>query len=217
VKRFRHIAVEGVIGVGKTTLAHKLAAMLHAELLLERPEDNPFIEKFYTDRARYALPTQLSFLFQRVEQAKAFIQGGVFSQLVVSDFMFAKDRLFAQLTLSDDEFSLYQRISQDVAPPVPEPDLVIWLRAPATVLLERVRRRARPMEASLAHEDLHALEQHYAQYFAEHVQLPLLSVATEHFDFERSSQALDTLMARLASFVGPRETLEATGSWVGTP
>lgn len=206
--QLRHIAVEGAIGVGKTTLATRLAAALGARLMLERPEENPFLEKFYADRARHALPTQLSFLFQRAEQARELMQGGVFASLVVSDFMFAKDGLFASLTLSDDEYRLYQRISTDVAPPVPDPDLVVWLRAPATTLHERVQRRGRSMERDLVSGELEALDAHYAAFFARETHLRVLAVETEHLDFARSDTALSALLEHIVQFEGPRETFD---------
>jgi deoxyguanosine kinase len=202
----KHIAIEGAIGVGKTTLARRLAQALDARLLLERPEDNPFLEQFYADRARHALPTQLTFLFQRAEQARELMQGGVFTNLVVSDFMFAKDRLFAELTLSDEEFKLYQRISRDVAPPVPAPDLVVWLRADGASLRERVQRRGRPMELELGADDLSALDASYARAFANEPSLPLLIVPTSTLDFEHDRAAFEALVAHIQGFEGPRET-----------
>ena len=123
--RFRHIAVEGAIGAGKTTLATRLSARIGARLLLERPEDNPFLEKFYADRTRYALPTQLSFLFQRIEQAREISQAGIFEPLVVSDFMFEKDELFARLMLSDDEYRLYRRVGDELAALAPAPSVAV--------------------------------------------------------------------------------------------
>lgn len=204
----RHIAVEGAIGVGKTTLARRLAAHLNARLLLERPEDNPFLTKFYADRARYALPTQLSFLFQRAEQAADLTQGGIFASLVVSDFMFAKDRLFAQLTLSDDEYRLYERISRDVAPPTPPPDLVLWLRAGPDTLLERVVRRGRPMERGLLSDDLAQLDAHYAAYFARETGLPVLEVDTTCVDLARDDGALTSLVSRIDAFDGTRDAFD---------
>lgn len=208
LERYRHIAVEGAIGVGKTTLARRLAQALGARLLLEKPEDNPFLAKYYADPARYALPTQLSFLFQRAEQAGELMQAGIFASLVVSDFMFAKDRLFAQLTLSDDEYKLYERISADVAPPTPPPDLVVWLRAPATVLLERVLRRGRAMEQGLQSDRLQQLDQHYAAFFARETSLPVLAVETAHADYEHSDAALNALVQRIEAFDGTRAAFD---------
>ncbi len=208
LSRFKHIAVEGAIGVGKTTLARRLAEALGARLLLEKPEDNPFLEKFYSDRARYALPTQLSFLFQRAEQASEWMQSGIFTSLVVSDFMFAKDDLFAQFTLSDEEYKLYQRISRDVAPPTPPPDLILWLRAPPATLHERVVRRDRPMERGLESADLAQLDQRYAEFFEREKSLAVLAVETQHADFGQSHVALQALIERIGAFSGPRESFD---------
>lgn len=208
VERFRHIAVEGAIGVGKTTLARRLAQALDAQLLLERPEDNPFLAKYYADPSRYALPTQLSFLFQRAEQAAGLMQSGMFASLVVSDFMFAKDRLFAQLTLSDDEYKLYERISADVAPPTPLPDLVLWLRASAPVLRERVMRRGRRMEQGLQVEQLRQLDQCYAAYFARETSLPVLVLETSQTDYEHGNMPLQALLQQIDAFDGSRAAFD---------
>ncbi len=208
----KHIAIEGAIGVGKTTLAQRLAGMVGARVLLEKPEDNPFLAQFYTDRARYALPTQLSFLFQRAEQASELMQGGIFTSLVVSDFMFAKDDLFAQWTLSDEEYKLYQRISRDVAPPTPPPDLVIWLRAPGSTLRERVLKRGRTMELGLQSQELQALDDRYAAYFSRMTTLPVLAVETSHVASSdgngHSARAMVALIERIAGFEGPREQFD---------
>ena len=198
--RHRYIAIEGAIGVGKTTLAARLAPRLGARLLLERPEENPFLERFYADRARYALPTQLSFLFQRLEQARELTQSGIFAPLVVSDFMFAKDELFARLTLSDDEYRLYRRIGDDFASFVPQPDLIVWLRAPSPTLVERIGRRGRAMERGLETRDLDDLDAQYAAHFARHPRLPVMSVDTSSTDFSADEQALDALIARMGAF-----------------
>ncbi len=207
--RLRHLAVEGAIGAGKTTLATRLAARVGARLLLERPEDNPFLEKFYADRARYALPTQLSFLFQRIEQARELSQAGIFEPLVVSDFMFEKDDLFARLMLSDDEYRLYRRIGDELATLAPAPDLVLWLRAPAATLLERIARRGREMERGIEAHELDQLDALYAACFARHPRLPVLEVDVAAFDFATSDGAVDALLERIASFGGPRGRFEA--------
>jgi deoxyguanosine kinase len=207
--RYAHIAVEGAIGAGKTTLATRLAARIGARLLLERPEDNPFLEKFYADRTRYALPTQLSFLFQRIEQAREISQAGIFEPLVVSDFMFEKDELFARLMLSDDEYRLYRRVGDELAALAPAPDLVLWLRAPATTLLERIARRGRAMERGIEAGELDELDALYAACFARHPALPVLEVDAAAHDFAASDAALDALLARIASFDGTRGSFEA--------
>src|SRR5207237_1255618 len=138
--RYRHIAIEGPIGAGKTTLAGQLAGRIGAALMLEQPAENPFLWRFYQDRAGYAFQTQIFFLFQREKQMRSLAQPSVFAQAVVSDFMFAKDALFARLNLSDEEYRLYAQMHQPIAAQLCEPDLVIWLRASAETLLGRVRK-----------------------------------------------------------------------------
>ena len=182
MKRFRHIAIEGPIGAGKSTLASLLAPPLGAELLLDRPQDNPFLKDFYTDGPRYAFQTQLFFLFQRAEQTRALAQPGMFAPLVVSDFMLDKDRLFARLTLSDEEYRLYSMIDAQVAPRVPAPDLVIWLDGPMVVLRDRITRRGRAMERRIENDYLRAVADAYGAYFDAHTDLPLLVVDIDRFD-----------------------------------
>ncbi|MBL8317105.1 MAG: deoxynucleoside kinase [Burkholderiaceae bacterium] len=208
MKRYRHIAIDGPIGAGKTTLASLLAPQLGAELLLERPHENPFLKDFYIDGPRYAFQTQLFFLFQRVEQYRALTQPGMFVPLVVSDFMFDKDRLFARLTLSDEEFRLYTQIHQQSAPHVPSPDLVIWLDGPTVALRERIQRRGRPMERRIDTEYLHALAEAYGAYFDENPELPVLMVDIDRFDPLRRPGDVALLVKRIAEFRGPRESWE---------
>jgi deoxyguanosine kinase len=209
MKRLRHIAIEGPIGAGKSTLASLLAPPLGAELLLERPHENPFLKHFYVDGARYAFQTQLFFLFQRIEQYRVLTQPGMFMPLVVSDFMFDKDRLFARLTLSDEEFRLYSQIHAQMAPHAPQPDLVIWLDGPTVVLRERIQRRGRPMERRIESEYLHALGEAYGAYFDAHPNLPVLMIDVDHFDPLRRPGDVQRLVERIARFEGPRESWEA--------
>lgn len=209
MKRYRHIAIEGPIGAGKTTLASLLAPQLGAELLLERPHENPFLKDFYIDGPRYAFQTQLFFLFQRVEQYRTLTQPGMFVPLVVSDFMFDKDRLFARLTLSDEEFHLYTQIHQQSAPRVPPPDLVVWLDGPTVMLRERIQRRGRPMERRIETEYLHALAEAYGAYFDENPELPVLMVDIDRFDPLRRPGDVTMLVKRIADFRGPRESWES--------
>ncbi|MFO1219773.1 MAG: deoxynucleoside kinase [Burkholderiaceae bacterium] len=209
MKRFRHIAIEGPIGAGKSTLASLLAPQLGAELLLERPHENPFLKDFYQDGARYAFQTQLFFLFQRVEQYRSLTQPGMFVPLMISDFMFDKDNLFARLTLSDEEFRLYQQIHAQVAPRAPQPDLVIWLDGPTVLLRERIQRRGRPMERRIETEYLHAIAEAYGAYFDERPQLPVLMVDIDRFDPMRRPGDVATLVERIAHFEGPRESWDA--------
>ncbi len=205
MKRYRHIAVEGPIGAGKSTLASLLAPPLGAELLLERPHENPFLKDFYVDGGRFAFQTQLFFLFQRIEQYRALTQPGMFAPLVVSDFMFDKDRLFARLTLSDEEFRLYSQIHAQMAPHMPQPDLVIWLDGPTVALRERIHRRGRPMERRIESEYLHALGEAYGEYFDAHPALPVLMIDIDRFDPLRRPGDVQRLLDHIARFEGPRE------------
>src|SRR3989449_2587862 len=141
VDKFRYLVVEGPIGAGKTTLAKRLASRLSAELLLEQPSENPFLGRFYQDMARFALPAQLFFLFQRARMIEPLVQLDMFGKPTVADFLLDKDPLFARITLSGDELALYQKIYEALRPRAPVPDLVIYLQAQPGTLIERVRRR----------------------------------------------------------------------------
>lgn len=207
--RFHHIAVEGPIGVGKSSLAARLARHLGAELVLEQPAENPFLPRFYADMAGYAFQTQLFFLFQRLRQMQALVQTSVFASAVVSDFMFAKDAIFARLTLSDDEHRLYRQIHAQLAPQLPEPDLVIWLQAPAPTLFQRIRRRAIAMEQGIAPAYLERLAAAYAAHFHSYDGAPLFAVATDQFNPAESDADFTLLLARLDAFKGRREFFNA--------
>jgi len=161
----RFIAVEGPIGVGKTTLAKRLARTFNYDTLLEQAEENPFLEKFYTDRRSAALPTQLFFLFQRVKQLQTLRQGDIFSPVRIADFLMDKDPLFAQVTLDEDELRLYQNVYDQLTVDAPTPDLVIYLQAPADVLLERIQRRGTSMEQNIDPGYLRILNEAYTRFF----------------------------------------------------
>ena len=212
--RFAHVAVEGAIGVGKTTLARALAEHWQARLLLEQPADNPFLERYYRcmDQRQgdwrgnpLALQTQLSFLFQRIEQLAALGQPGMFERGVVSDFVFAKDAIFAALVLDDEDLAVYRQIHKRHSARSPEPTLVIWLHAEPDTLLARVHQRARPMERHLSEDYLRALSQAYHHHFASHRGAPVLAINTEAFHPADGGPNFQRLLARIDSFVGPFE------------
>jgi deoxyguanosine kinase len=192
-------------GVGKSTLARRLAARLGAELLLEQPQDNPFLDRFYSDMPGYAFQTQLAFLFQRVKQMQAAAQPGMFDTAVVSDYLFEKDAIFARLNLGDDEFRLYSQMFAQVAPQVRGPDLVIWLQASPATLLQRIRERAIPMEQGIAPAYLQRLCDAYVEFFQGFDAAPVFAVGTERFNPIERDADFALLLARLAAFHGRRE------------
>ncbi len=210
--RFRHIAVEGPIGAGKTSLGRRLAAHLGSEFLPELPADNPFLDRFYADMPGYAFQTQLFFLFQRQKQLQAIAQPSMFAPGVVSDFMFAKDALFARLNLSDDEHRLYAQMHAQVASQVREPDLVIRLQAAPETLLARVRKRGVAMEQQgIDLGYLTRLCDAYAAFFATYEGAPVFSVETESFNPAERSTDFDRLIERLVAFEGRRAFESAQG------
>jgi deoxyguanosine kinase len=180
----RFIAVEGPIGAGKSTLARILADDLQARLVEEQPEENPFFAPFYRDPARYALPVQLTFLLQRYTQQAELAQEDLFAQGgVVSDYLFAKDRLFASLNLSPDELRLYDRIYQTLAPRAVPPDLVVYLQARTEVLLDRIARRGRREEQPIEPDYVRRVAEAYAEFFFNYNESPLLIVNVSDIDF----------------------------------
>ena len=203
--KHRHIVVEGPIGCGKTSLTHRLAQRLGATELLEDPKANPFLPLFYRDMRRYALPTQLFFLFQRVQQLEGVRQPDLFGKPIVADFSLAKDPLFARLTLDDAEYQLYAKIHDHVQPQVPVPDLVIYLQASVDTLVHRVRKRGNPIESGIDEEYLRRLSEAYTRYFYDYGDSRLLIVNSERLDFVNDPSHLDLLVERMESMRGGRE------------
>ncbi len=192
-----YVVVEGPIGVGKSRLAEQLAERMNAQPLLERSQENPFLERFYRNPREGAFPTQLFFLMQRAEMLSGLRQSDLFQPRVVSDFLFAKDRLFAQLNLDSHEFDLYDRVWQTLAPSVPAPDLVVYLQAPVEVLQGRLKRHAKGPEARLDGDYLERLAGAYVDFFHHYSDAPVLIVNSAGLDPLGSEAHLEMLLEEM--------------------
>lgn len=182
----RYIAVEGCIGVGKTTLARNIARLFNYDMLLEQPEENPFLERFYRDPRSTALPTQLFFLFQRANQLQSLRQDDMFAPVRVADFLIEKDQLFARVTLDDDELNIYRQVYDKLVINAPKPDLVIYLQAPLDVLLERIRQRGISAEQHISADYLKALNDAYTEFFHFYDGAPLLIVNAKDLNLAKN-------------------------------
>jgi deoxyadenosine/deoxycytidine kinase len=198
----RYVAVEGVIGVGKTSLAKLLSDRLQAQLVLEEVEENPFLKDFYRDRARYAFQTQMHFLFSRYQQQRSLRQTELFSERLIADYLFQKDRIFAGLNLSDRELALYEKLVVWLELAVVKPDVVVYLQASSDVLLERIQRRGRPFERDMDREYIRQLNEAYNHFFFHYTEAPLLVVNTNGIDFVNNADDFEDLLARI---VGHRQ------------
>jgi deoxyguanosine kinase len=178
----RYIVIEGPIGVGKTSLARKLGASLGGELVLEQAAENPFLERFYRNPRAGAFPAQLYFLFQRAQQLAGLKQQDLFARLRVADYMLDKDRMFARVTLDEDEFRLYEQVHAKLSIEAPKPDLVVYLQAPVDVLLDRIARRGIGYESMIDRAYLERLNETYAQFFHDYEGAPLLIVNAASID-----------------------------------
>ncbi len=197
--RQRYIVVEGPVGVGKTALTRALAKRFAARSVFEIVEENPFLASFYQDRNKYAFQTQLFFLLSRFKQQQELFQQDLFSQATVSDYLFAKDRIFASITLDPNELALYERVYEHLGPRVMKPDLVIYLQARLDVLLARIRKRGREFERKFDPEYLAELSRTYNDFFHRYDETPLLVINTSDIDFVESDKDFEELIRALGS------------------
>lgn len=206
LEKTRYLVVEGPIGVGKTTLTRKLAERLGAQTMLESPQDNPFLDRFYRDAGRYALAAQMHFLLHRTAQIRELMKVDLATTRVFSDYLLEKDQLFAQLTLEEDELSLYRRLHFALQPAAPVPDLVIYLQAEPEVLIERIKKRGVASENGISEAYIHRLCESYSRFFYDYDTAPLLIVNNERLnpidddDFELLLTHMDTMRGKREFF-----------------
>ena len=193
-REHRYIVVEGPIGVGKSSLTHILAERYAARKVLEVVEENPFLSSFYSDRAKFAFQTQMFFLLSRFKQQQKLFQQDLFASVTISDYLFAKDRIFAHLTLDPNELSLYERIFEELGPRVAKPDLVIYMQARLDVLLARIKKRGREFERKFDSQYLQDLCKAYNEFFFHYQDTPLLVVDTSDIDFVNNPADLESLL-----------------------
>ena len=195
----KYIIIEGPIGVGKTSLSNKLALEWDADLVLENVDDNPFLSKFYKNPREVSLQTQLYFLLTRTRQVQAFKQQDIFSNARVSDFMLQKDRLFAQVTLNNEEYDLYDQLYSYMAVDIPKPDLIIYLQAPIDTLIKRIKKRGRNFEKYIDAEYLERLNAMYLKFFNTYDASPLLIINAGDIDFVNNKNDYKNLLDKIYS------------------
>jgi len=194
MRNLNYVAIEGAIGVGKTSLAKLLSDRLGAKLVLEKFEENPFLSEFYDDPVRFAFQTQLFFLLQRYQQQQELRQVDMFHNLLISDYMFIKDRLFASLNLDEKEMSLYDSIANMLERNIINPDLIIYLQADTSTLIKNIAKRGRDFEANISYDYINALNEIYTEYFFRYNDTPLVIINTNHIDFVNNSADLDQVI-----------------------
>ena len=207
MKDLRFITVEGVIGAGKTSLVEILAKRFHAGMILEKFEDNPFLENFYADPAKHAFHTQLYFLMSRYRQQRQISQIDLFASRIIADYFFEKDRIFAEINLNEEEFALYDKIYGLIERDVPKPDLVIYLQASAEFLYKRIRQRDRNFESNIDFGYIEQLCEAYNAFFFHYKTSPLLIVDIKGFDFTGNSKDLDLICDEVKHLKEPRRIL----------
>ena len=209
----KYIAIEGPIGVGKTTLANKIAETFNYDAFLEQPAENPFLKNFYRNPSQSALATQLFFLFQRMQQIQDLKQRSLFENVRVADFLIEKDRLFAEVTLSNEEMNLYDKVYEHITLDAPTPDLVIYLQAPIEILKERITKRGNINQQYLTLDYLERLNDAYSRFFLDYKDAPLLIINAANINLESNEKDYETLIAMIMSnpkgknFVNPQPSI----------
>ncbi len=193
----RYFVIEGVIGVGKTSLAEILANRMQGRLVLEHPEENPFLENFYADPTRYAFQTQLFFLLSRYRQQQELPQPDFFHPILIADYLFAKDKIFAYINLSEVELLLYEKVLEILEPRIRKPDLVIYLQSSTERLMRNIRLRSRPYERPISEVYIRTLNEAYNHFFSHYKDTPLLIVNATHLDFVRNEDDLEALVSEI--------------------
>jgi deoxyguanosine kinase len=202
LKDIHFLAIEGVIGVGKTSLAHRLARLSDARLVLEKHDENPFLEDFYRDPARYAFHAQLFFLLSRFQQQQEMLQQDVFHPQTITDYIFAKDKVFAYLNLEERELNLYERVYATMEKSVPKPDMVLYLQSSTERLIKNIHRRGRSYEKYITEEYIRALNEAYNHFFFHYHDSPLLVVNASKLDFVNRDEDLELLKKQIDQHQG---------------
>ena len=193
----RHIAIEGVIGAGKTSLANRLSEKLNGKIILEKFEENPFLKKFYDDPDRYAFQTQIFFLLSRYKQLQELFQADLFHDYLISDYIFEKDKIFAYLNLADDELKLYETLAASIEHNLPKPDLVVYIQCSVERLMENIKKRGRDFERSMSEEYIKDLNEAYNYFFFRYKGAPLLIVNATQIDFVNNDKHFEDLVAEI--------------------